>query len=746
MNDMSNLTKINVQSARQASVADSSKCRTCERVGIPILPLRYAVLPKSREAIRSKLAAPTLGQGVKEVALEQHNYGLRILREGFLYVYLEALDVWQSYAVTPQGHLTLLRDYTKPSVAETQPLDHACVHKAHDVSASFIHIPDIKKTPVIWLAFSQDAWTKKVLDNYRKLDLRSQRMTKLDLTAFKTAPTKQPHTFEIDPSLQSLYANVEEYTKTEKEGWLRGGWLEQLYHFGDSSTHDQFRTDYPVWSVHSYWNRHTRLGETKTIIENSKKKFQMPVAAVALMDTAGIIAELNHRRTKAVMEHQAWASSETVAHKRLSSDAIKGVIEAIKGPIRADVNKRFGGKPKTEDIYYQGAFVATVTTTPEQRTEHEARPMIQRIQKHYDEALRTVFDKSYDETVAAYAKRLAQIDLDYAAWLNIETKPGRPNLDFLCQHDFDENDHACGAGYIRLVGESLAGGPNQHSLPWFKKRLALNIDDPKQILFRALVGNQKSFFPWVSKEKPDEAYDEIKALTDAGKLEKIKWLAPAAAYYAHPVLAAIGATAFILNKDLSVDKALRDRLAHVAKISIRLWEKLEVHTFKMRMSLGDYHQSLLRGAYADATPKTGAAPKEAGKATRRLPPKLKLPPALANKTAEIMFWTTGKLDDILARFPQAPAQAAATDWVEAGNKGAQKFLTGKQNTLRRALGPGKARELGTTLIKRLDTVAGSKTGILAIGAMILQWQQLAENSKTIATAGGRRSRTHGAGE
>ena len=54
---------------------------------------------------------------------------------------------------------------------------------------------------------------RQVLNNYRKPDLRQQRMTGLDLTAFKTAPKE--HAFEVAPSLEALYANSESKPTTK---------------------------------------------------------------------------------------------------------------------------------------------------------------------------------------------------------------------------------------------------------------------------------------------------------------------------------------------------------------------------------------------------------------------------------------------------------------------------------------------------------------------------------------------------
>lgn len=704
--DIGAQVRATAQNAQQAAAAAQSEgCKVCKRLGLPILPLRYAVVPKGKRKGTGPALHSTLGAGIKDVALpaDTHEYAIRTLREGYVYVLLDK-KIWQAYEVTEHGHLRQFNPFNFPK-APPKPLEVRCRDEGHDIAGGFLNI-DTERYKNALVAYTQEAWTKTVLDEYKSGKRPSERFLKLDLAKLQSSPDAVEHAFEIDKKLKRLSDGVEEFVKGAKD-------------FG---------------SAHNFHSRY----ENTNKLQNYAEKYKNKLPAIVLSDTAGLISELNFSRTKEVMNHQEWASSEVIAHKRLSSDAIKGVREAVKNSIRADVDKRFDGKPKTQELRYHGAYVATTTITPEQQVEHEARIPLQRIEKHYDEAARAAFDKEYDKKVKIHTDALAKLDSDYMAWLKAKTQVGAPNLMFLCEHDFDENDLACGAGYIRLVGQVVAGGPNQHSLSWFEKNLSLPASNPHQILFRAMVGNYKPFLQWVDEEKTDKVYDEIRALADAGRLEKAKWLSPAVALYAHPILAAVGATAFVLNKDLSVNKALRDHITHLAKVSIRLWEKIEVQSLKLRMSLGDYHQSLLRGAYP-SMPKGGSKINAGGRAASRLPAKFKLPPALANKTAEILFWTTGKLDDVLALIPKAPAQSAAVNWVEVANQRTQSTLASGQKTIRRALGPGKARELGTLLVKRIDTVAGSRTGLLAAGVLILQWQQVTENTAAIINTGGEKA-------
>jgi hypothetical protein len=59
---------------------DNQKCVNCEKTGLPILPVRYSVLPKSVKAVMPEGIS---GARVTDVALDAHHYGLRTLREGW---------------------------------------------------------------------------------------------------------------------------------------------------------------------------------------------------------------------------------------------------------------------------------------------------------------------------------------------------------------------------------------------------------------------------------------------------------------------------------------------------------------------------------------------------------------------------------------------------------------------------------------------------------------------------------------
>jgi hypothetical protein len=87
-----------------------ASCQFCNKKGLPVLPLRYALARQGMGGAPS-VASPFV-VAEKEQRKEQFSlpkdladYTLRILREGYLYVYDEFRKEWAAYVVTQGGYL-----------------------------------------------------------------------------------------------------------------------------------------------------------------------------------------------------------------------------------------------------------------------------------------------------------------------------------------------------------------------------------------------------------------------------------------------------------------------------------------------------------------------------------------------------------------------------------------------------------------------------------------------------------------
>lgn len=144
--------------------SNDQTCTNCLKTGLAILPLRYAVLPRKVKAV---MPAGIRGARVTDVALDAHHYGLRTLREGWVYLFYETGPrgnrYWETYKVTPDGRL-----WKQTLPLPRMPITHpACAQRAIAVPMDVIAIERPGKcTGRVFVAFSEHAWHTDVFDRY----------------------------------------------------------------------------------------------------------------------------------------------------------------------------------------------------------------------------------------------------------------------------------------------------------------------------------------------------------------------------------------------------------------------------------------------------------------------------------------------------------------------------------------------------------------------------------------------------
>ena len=153
---------------------DNPNCANCNKSGLAILPVRYAVVP----TIANAELPSSLGNKVTSVVLKHHKYALRTLRKGYLYLYYEkharGKDIkWEVYSVSDGG--TLWKQNSIGAIKEVAEI--MCSSKAHLLPASVITIDKPEKCGRVWMAFSEHRWSEQTITLYEQdLKLRDRRM------------------------------------------------------------------------------------------------------------------------------------------------------------------------------------------------------------------------------------------------------------------------------------------------------------------------------------------------------------------------------------------------------------------------------------------------------------------------------------------------------------------------------------------------------------------------------------------
>lgn len=790
--------------AAKQSATCTQKCKTCQREGIPILPLRYAVIPKDKAKGRilmgaavtgggKSISAP-LGAGIKNKALKNHAYSLRILRQGFLYVFLENTKVWQAYGIKLDGLLSQFPDIYNPPADAQKEMSFSCYEAGDNVPAAFINVPNIDKTPKVWIAYSSIPWEKAVFDNFAaKESLRKERMTLVDLVAFKAAPTTQNHVFEIDEGLNTLVNWVEEYTPTFDVAYKRQGWMltpaEQKAEPALAAwVKANFKT--PIWSTHGFRNRTNSLAPTSQFVKKAKEKHGLPIAAVALHDTAGIIEELNHSRQKVLLADLQWQNEKllvedphdsskkrlyTRAHKKMSADAIKQMREylvqqAIATTLAkstpnqgATLDELTLGKPKamSEAEYNRkmadGSIPRTSTFTEskiQDSSSTENIPQITRsktgivhdnvketaledfedtleqFDEQYNAQACATFVKEYEATIKQYQATLKSFDADYIAWLDqTSEKNGVKALSFLCTHDTKQTKNPNWL-YSVLVSNCVSGGGlTEVSSSWFQKTLQLAPTDPEQILLRSMVGNGTSFWKSLGSDNLSKVYDTIKTVQGSEEYEKtVKWLAPKMGPLLAPIVKAVTNASVSLASKLTPDKKRVVDTAVATAVAL-IEKKFARKLMAEGIRLDDYMAALDSAEMAQARAKLDSPPttSEGGTRTRQGTRNKVTKHGDTRFNATVWVLENQKLEVEVNLTPE-------TRFTGAGISVAIMDATAQTPIQTLTLAPNRVRQYMGTTFKNSWEFTKSPSSLLAMGALYFQITSVMQNAEAAGKA------------
>lgn len=184
----------------------SLTCEICDQKGLPILPVRYAVASNDNQTKAPSLRAP-FGLGVASIALpEEHaKYTLRLVRQGYLYVFNEKRGQWRGYVVAQGGYLLEydLEAGPPPDIGAAKP----CARMGKAASSRCVMIPDAEKAGKVWMGFSDTAWTPAVLNNNRREAYRTKHMQCIDVGAWVSGSRDQQHSAALD----KLVTHVSEF-------------------------------------------------------------------------------------------------------------------------------------------------------------------------------------------------------------------------------------------------------------------------------------------------------------------------------------------------------------------------------------------------------------------------------------------------------------------------------------------------------------------------------------------------------
>ncbi|MFK0033468.1 T6SS effector BTH_I2691 family protein [Pseudomonas monteilii] len=696
----------------------SDQCMACERQGLPILPLRRALVPDTRP------------QGLTTVAGSLHvsaKLGVRTLRMGYLYVLLDQ-QVWHAYEVSEQGHLRRFNPY-EPSEGLPASLPEKCVNENHDIPSSFLNI-DTDRYGSAWLAFSSDPWPVSVLDAYKKGQAPAHRFEGVDLTQARNNPellgiAMTPDNLQVDKE-------VLEYAQ-----------------YGCS----------PFDSAHGFHTRWLRRFALKGYLVNAMNRHTLEngVLAVVLDDTVGLIQEFNHQRLSWVVKRQVWREDPMRAYQLQTSQ----ILQVIRATHREWAAQKV---PSLEPVTGDGPPVFIDPTVERQRLVERAQlESDERLEERYDEAKRATFQAEYDQQEVEFQGYIDKNARAYVALFDT------PMFKVAEQYDYDGDHRESGVAYAKTMALCLGGGITEAVAPdaspaagtsetlWLKW-----LQDPDSPPYRALLMRDRALLAGLL---PSFSATDVINWNDSdkfyGMLSKVIGSDDAGLRMRNTLKQAIAETQGALNAASQrlaprLPSGIQNAVRHLNSATQYFYNGVHLIELEVKMKLGEYY-ALQSAHLRELQHKANASIAEARdrmhrniddfdlhstKAWNKVRPIMQhglmslavLDPRFTHTMISVTVWVEGTAEEVRGRLLEeanmkvtqasSAAQIALVDIsVAAGTleANARKVLKDLRITSQ------QAAQLVRTGFSGLRGVASSWEVLLAIGGLYLQYDSLSRN-------------------
>ena len=551
----------------------SDICATCQRSGLPILPLRGAYAPQAWE---TRLLPLVPGSEVKAVPMRFDQP--RTLRQGYLYVLLDRRE-WQAYEISPEGALSQFRPYQMPR-EEPRSLCEACIRENHDAPAAFINI-DTHKYSTAWLAIANDPWPEAVLDSYLRGGVvdgvnLDERFHRLDLKAARN-----------DPASVGIAM-----TASDPQ-------LEQVLEYAQNISGD-------FQSVHGFHGRQHRLRALKAHLRSVIQEQQLAngVLALVLPDPIGVVQELNAQRLLRHQAMQQWCAEPKRSFEYFTSQALLAIrghqfeIARLKAKKRAEDADKWRREQNQNPVLSPDLPMLDVEAETARVTSIRQADARDRLEERYDEQARATFEADFQHTLAGWQQVIDDVAEHY------ERHYQGAAYQRAARHDYSVTDQRSVALFIRMLQTCLAGGPTEHSAdgklgPTLRLWKA-ELDNPDSLLYQAMTAKNRPLFgelhDALAGDEQTRIYHGIKTFITT---QQAKDLMTGPVQDAIGQLASAAATASSRLGD-QLSENIRAFLGHLHRAAVLRYYGVEVTRITVSLKVGEY-LSLLNEVLQEST-------------------------------------------------------------------------------------------------------------------------------------------------
>jgi hypothetical protein len=527
-------------------------CDACNKSGLSLLLVRPSPI-----ANHSDLQAPGSANAVADGALvnpfipaglTESRPVLRLLREGFVHLYIPSKGLWRTWRVTDRADVL---EQNHPLFA-TPSVDASCCRKGHNASGfKLIHIPQAHELmgQSIWLAFSANRWSDR-LKGQNKANPKAMVEVKLGSA---NAPAFKPDAQSLKRQL--LECNVGTWRLPKVDDGLQ-----PLFPFSSLNSDDEVQ----------------HLAETLKNAAAVHPKTLGHELAVVLPDPVGYAAELNALRL--IAEKRGLQLPVEDQHKLQSHFVLKGLVDNVADMRAMDtwapvipkrefdritrhpsMKGRWVSLDGTVTVESGGSTAQSVRADAMGRYWMEGREemLAQKLPEFQAKAKKEI-EKGYNPTVsqdwvnALEVKTRKALEPYERQWLAARDHATVAQYFALHFDDAEPNrpstlqPHSAGGSYIRESAH-IDGPPPKTSVALLDAYMAAYYkkpEDPQAFAVRAMVANQKELFMELSSQLAgdpngegmrDKTVDFIKGLLEVkGEHFRVKysWLTEATMSFA----------------------------------------------------------------------------------------------------------------------------------------------------------------------------------------------------------------------
>lgn len=442
-----------VNKVRESSIQPTGAgCMACPTAGLPILPVRYAVVPNSLPgyALPASCDSPLLDKSdLEKVSIKQSKYVLRTLRPGFLYLYylnpLTKAWTWQCYMVSALG---LLREIPLSTKAPLFPSELPCTNPVHNIKSSIIALKNPEKITQAYIGYSEHFWSPKTRERYKK--------------------ETKPRLVEFSPAAwMSSLKQASAVAAAEMEKCV----LE--YSAANFGRHLQS----------SYFDYNSRAGQASHLKARMEKINPGKGMILAIPDPIGCVSDLNSYRMHAVQELQRYLGEPEIAWKHSCSVQIEGLRKYVEEQTKEGLKDAKTTYVSAGDRRADGLL----QITKEDKTAYETAKALKRLEEHYDENKRKNFLKEYESKCAGFRKRILALDKDYVSWKMSATLA-------LAIDDYEKSPgYSCGFA-TEVYARILAGGAiSEASMESWEKMVLTDATDLRNYAIAGILLNQEEW-------------------------------------------------------------------------------------------------------------------------------------------------------------------------------------------------------------------------------------------------------------